>query len=245
MDAVSDRDFCLEFLFNSAVTMMHLSRLAEEFILWSSSEFNFIELPDAYTTGSSIMPQKKNPDVLELIRGKTGRLYGNLMGLLTVMKGLPLTYNRDMQEDKEPIFDSADTLKASLSIMAELIPLVKFKKETMYRAAQGFCLATDVAEYLVKKGVPFRKAHEITGKMVRYCIDRNKSLEGLSLKELRRFSAVIDSDITEVLTPEGSVRSKNSEGGTSPLQIKRQLRELKKRLSDHNHWSVLQLKSDA
>lgn len=176
MDAVSDRDFALEFLFNSSLLMMHLSRLSEELILWSTSEFNFIELPDAYTTGSSIMPQKKNPDVLELIRGKTGRVYGNLLTLLTVMKGLPLTYNRDMQEDKEPVFDSADTIKASLSILLEMLPLVKFNKDVMYRTAGGFSLATDIAEYLVKKGISFRKAHEITGRIVRYCIEKGKKL---------------------------------------------------------------------
>ncbi len=227
MDAVSDRDFALEVLFNSALVMMHLSRISEELILWSSSEFNFIELPDAYTTGSSIMPQKKNPDIPELIRGKTGRAYGNLVSLLTTMKALPLTYNRDMQEDKEPLFDSIDTVKSSLSIMAEMLPLIKFHKERMYEAAKGFSLATDVAEYLVKKGVPFRKAHEITGRMVRYCIDNNKSIEEMEIKELRRFSPLIGSDIKSLLSPEGSVRAKVSQGGTSPDEVKRQIRMLK------------------
>ncbi len=230
MDGVSDRDFCLEFLFNSAVTMMHLSRLAEELIIWSSAEFNFIELPDAYTTGSSIMPQKKNPDVLELIRGKTGRTYGNLVSLLTVMKGLPLTYNRDMQEDKEPIFDSADTVKSSLSIISELIPLIKFNRDTIERIAGGFCLATDVAEYLVKKGVPFRKAHEITGKMVRYCIEKGISLEELSIEDMKRFSPLIGPDILSLLSPENSVKAKNSTGGTSPSQVRNQIRILKRSL---------------
>jgi len=230
MDSVSDRDFCLEFLFNSAVTMMHLSRLAEELIIWSSAEFNFIELPDAYTTGSSIMPQKKNPDVLELIRGKTGRTYGNLVSLLTVMKGLPFTYNRDMQEDKEPVFDSADTLKSSLSIISELLPLIKFNRDAMYKIAGGFCLATDVAEYLVKKGVPFRKAHEITGKMVRFCIEKGISLEELSLEDMKRFSPLIGPDILSLLTPESSVKAKNSTGGTSPTQVRYQIRTLKRLL---------------
>ncbi len=227
MDAVSDRDFCLEFLFNCSVLMMHLSRLSEELILWSSSEFNFIELPDAYTTGSSIMPQKKNPDVLELIRGKTGRVYGNLISLLTVMKGLPLTYNRDMQEDKEPVFDTADTLRSSLSILSEMLPLIKFNKDSMYRASSGFCLATDVAEYLVRKGLPFRKAHEITGKIVRYCIEEGKVLNELTVKEFRSFSTFIESDIYKFLSPEGSIKAKRSKGGTSPKEIKRQIRALR------------------
>jgi argininosuccinate lyase len=240
MDGVSDRDFCLEFLFNSAVTMMHLSRLAEELIIWSSVEFNFIELPDAYTTGSSIMPQKKNPDVLELIRGKTGRTYGNLVSLLTVLKGLPLTYNRDMQEDKEPIFDSADTLKSSLSIISELLPLIKFNKEAMHRAAGGFCLATDVAEYLVKKGVPFRRAHEITGRMVRYCLEKGVSLESLSAEDMKRFAPEIEPDILSLLKPESSVKAKSSTGGTSHSQVKNQIKILK-RLLNNLFLFVLQL----
>ncbi len=227
MDAVSDRDFCLEFLFNCSVLMMHLSRLSEELILWSGSEFNFIELPDAYTTGSSIMPQKKNPDVLELIRGRTGRVYGNLISLLTVMKGLPLTYNRDMQEDKEPLFDTADTLRSSLSILSEMLPLIKFNRDTMYRASGSFCLATDIAEYLVKKGLPFRKAHEITGKIVRYCIEKGKELHELTVEEFKRFSALIESDIFKILSPEGSIKAKRSKGSTSPEEIKRQIRTLR------------------
>lgn len=227
MDAVSDRDFALEFLFNSSVLMMHLSRLSEELILWSTSEFNFIELPDAYATGSSIMPQKKNPDVLELIRGKTGRVYGNLLSLLTVMKGLPLTYNRDMQEDKESVFDSAETVKASLSILGEMLPLVKFNKELMYRSSGGFSLATDIAEYLVRKGIPFRRAHEITGRIVRYCIENEKSLEALGIDELRRFSPLFEPDISSIITPYGSVRAKNSKGGTSPEEVKKQIKTLK------------------
>lgn len=227
MDAVSDRDFCLEFLFNCSVLMMHLSRLSEELILWSSSEFNFIELPDAYTTGSSIMPQKKNPDVLELIRGRTGRVYGNLISLLTVMKGLPLTYNRDMQEDKEPLFDTADTLRSSLSILSEMLPLIKFNRDTMYRASGSFCLATDIAEYLVRKGLPFRKAHEVTGKIVRYCIEKGKELHELTVEEFKRFSSLIESDIFKILSPEGSIKAKRSKGGTSPKEIKRQIRTLR------------------
>lgn len=227
MDAVSDRDFCLEFLSNCSITMMHLSRLSEELILWSSSEFKFIELPDAYATGSSIMPQKKNPDVPELIRGKTGRVYGNLMSLLTVMKGLPFTYNRDMQEDKETVFDSADTVKASLSIMAEILPLIKFNRDKMYETSGGFSLATDVAEYLVRRGIPFRIAHEITGRIVRYCIDNKKTLENLTIDEMKRFSPDIGEDIFSFLTPEGSVRAKASMGGTSPQEVKKQIKRLK------------------
>ncbi|MFN3740765.1 MAG: argininosuccinate lyase [Thermodesulfovibrionales bacterium] len=227
MDAVSDRDFCLEFLFNCSVLMMHLSRLSEELILWSSAEFNFLELPDAYTTGSSIMPQKKNPDVLELIRGKTGRVYGNLISLLTVMKGLPLTYNRDMQEDKEPLFDTADTVRSSLSILSEMLPLIKFNKETMYRASGSFCLATDIAEYLVRKGLPFRKAHEVTGRIVRYCIEKGKELHKLTVEEFKGFSALIESDIYKFLSPEGSIEAKRSKGGTSLKEIKRQIRTLR------------------
>ncbi|MCX7793328.1 MAG: argininosuccinate lyase [Thermodesulfovibrionales bacterium] len=228
MDAVSDRDFALEFLFNTSVLMMHLSRLSEEFILWSSSEFNFAELPDAYTTGSSIMPQKKNPDVLELIRGKTGRIYGNLISLLTVMKGLPLTYNRDMQEDKEPIFDTVDTVKACLRLLTEMLPLIKFNKDAMYSASGGFSLATDLAEYLVKKGLPFRRAHEITGRIVRYCIENGKSIETLSIDEMKKFSPLIESDIFRLLSPEGSVSAKNSKGGTSLREVRRQISALKR-----------------
>ncbi len=229
MDSVSDRDFALEFLSNSSILMMHLSRLSEEFILWSTTEFGFIELPDAFTTGSSIMPQKKNPDLFELIRGKTGRVYGNLLALLTVMKGIPLTYNRDMQEDKEPVFDTHDTLKDALSILIDVMPLIRFNRKRMYEeSTRGFTLATDVAEYLVRKGVPFRKAHEITGRLVRYCIDNNKTLQSLSLNDFRKFSAKFNEDIHSILTPESSVSLKTSKGGTSPEEVKRQLRRLKK-----------------
>ncbi|MBT9537351.1 MAG: argininosuccinate lyase, partial [Nitrospirae bacterium] len=175
IDAVSDRDFAIEFLTDAGILMMHLSRFAEELILWSTEEFSFIELPDAFTTGSSIMPQKKNPDVAELIRGKSGRIYGNMIALMTVMKGLPLAYNRDMQEDKTPVFDTVDTIKSCLTVLAQMMPQIKFMKERMRDAAgRAYSTATDIAEYLVKKGVPFRQAHEITGKIVRYCIKNKK-----------------------------------------------------------------------
>ena len=189
LDSVSDRDFALEFLAASSILMMHLSRFSEELILWSTSEFGFIELSDAFCTGSSIMPQKKNPDVPELVRGKTGRVYGNLMALLTVMKSLPLAYNKDMQEDKEPLFDTIDTVKGSLKIFADMIREMKIKADTMREAAaRGFSTATDVADYLVRKGMPFREAHEVVGKSVRYCIEHGKRLAELSLAEWQAFS---------------------------------------------------------
>src|SRR5208283_2865152 len=182
MDSVSDRDFALEFLFCAALLMMHVSRMAEEIILWSSEEFGFIEIADAFATGSSIMPQKKNPDVAELMRGKTGRVYGNLMNLLTVMKGLPLTYNRDMQEDKEPLFDTADTIKAVLSILPEMLKNITFNTGRLIQSSDAaFSTATDIAEYLVKKGLPFRTAHEITGRIVRFCIDNGITLHDLDI----------------------------------------------------------------
>jgi argininosuccinate lyase len=231
IDAVSDRDFALEFLSCAAITMMHLSRLAEELILWSTEEFRFLEISDRFTTGSSIMPQKKNPDVAELMRGKTGRVYGNLMALLTLMKGLPLAYNRDMQEDKLPVFDSAETLTACLSVLLEMLKEVKFNTARLREtAAGGYATATDVAEYLVRKGVPFRSAHEITGKIVLYCISRNIPLTGLSLQELRTFSPLLTEDILTILDPVASVKARSSFGGTSPSEVKRQLRHYRKLL---------------
>ncbi len=229
IDAVSDRDFAIEFLSASALLIMHLSRLAEELILWSTEEFKFIELPDAFTTGSSIMPQKKNPDIAELIRGKTGRVYGNLISLLTVMKGLPLSYNRDLQEDKMPLFDTVDTVKSCLIVLNEMLPGITFHTERM-RATAGdaYATATDLAEYLVKKGIPFRRAHEITGKIVLSCITRKKPLEQLSVQELRTFSPRISSDIYSFLKPEESVRNKKSYGGTSPDEVRKQIKKLKK-----------------
>ncbi|MBM4136481.1 MAG: argininosuccinate lyase [Nitrospira sp.] len=229
IDAVSDRDFIIEFLSGAAILIMHLSRLAEELILWSTEEFRFIELPDAFTTGSSIMPQKRNPDVVELIRGKTGRVYGNLISLLTTMKGLPLSYNRDLQEDKLPLFDTVDTVKACLTVLIEMLPRIKFNLKRMHETAgEGFSTATDIAEYLVTKGVPFRKAHEITGKIVLYCIEKKKKLEELTLKEFYIFSDLITDDIYSCLKAEESVRHKKSRGSTSPDEIKRQIKRFKK-----------------
>ncbi|MDA8084553.1 MAG: argininosuccinate lyase [Nitrospiraceae bacterium] len=231
IDAVSDRDFALEFLAASAILIMHLSRLAEELVLWSTEEFRFIEISDRFTTGSSIMPQKKNPDVAELIRGKTGRIYGNLISLLTLMKGLPLAYNRDMQEDKLPVFDTVDTVTACLAILGEMLPEITFNTERMKKTAgKGYSTATDLAEYLVRKGVPFREAHEITGRIVRHCIDRNVGLEQLDLPELRSFSPVIARDIFGALDPSESVKARNSFGGTSPAEVKRQIRHYRRAL---------------
>ena len=232
IDAVSDRDFAIEFLSDTALLIMHLSRLAEELILWSAEEFRFIELPDAYTTGSSIMPQKKNPDVAELIRGKTGRVYGNLLSLLTVMKGLPLSYNRDLQEDKLPVFDTVDTVKSCLIILNEMLPVTRFNTKRMHKTAgNAYSTATDIAEYLVKKGTPFRKAHEITGKIVLYCIEKKKRFEDLTLKELNTFSNLITSDIYSCLKAEESVRNKKSLGGTSLDEVIKQIRRLRKTVS--------------
>ncbi|MEW5744802.1 MAG: argininosuccinate lyase [Nitrospirota bacterium] len=231
MDSVADRDFALEFLSASALIMMHVSRLAEELILWSSEEFSFITLPDAYTTGSSIMPQKKNPDVAELMRGKTGRVYGNLVNLLTVMKALPLTYNRDMQEDKEPVFDSVDTVTATLSLLGEMLPKAAFTAARMEAGGDAaYATATDIAEYLVRKGVPFRTAHEITGKIVRYCIDSGKKLSELSGGEYRSFSPVIGKDIYRFISTHASVNAKQSFGGTSPRSVRAQIQRFRRDL---------------
>jgi len=232
IDAVSDRDFAIELLANAAILIMHLSRFAEELILWSTEEFKFIELPDAFTTGSSIMPQKKNPDVAELVRGKTGRIYGNLLSLLTVMKGLPLSYNRDLQEDKQPVFDTVDTIKSCLIVLNEMFPGVLFHTVKMRdTAGDAYSTATDLAEYLVKKGVPFRKSHEITGKIVLYSIEEEKRLEGLTLQELNNFSPMISKDIYSCLKAEESVRNKQSLGGTSLDEVKKQIRRLRKIVS--------------
>lgn len=225
IDAVSDRDFALEFLAASAILIMHLSRFAEELVLWSTEEFRFIEISDRFTTGSSIMPQKKNPDVAELIRGKTGRIYGNLISLLTIMKGLPLAYNRDMQEDKLPVFDTADTVSACLTVINSMMPAISFNTARMKATAgEGYSTATDLAEYLVRKGVPFREAHSITGKIVFHCLKNNIGLESLDLAVLKSFSPVISKDVYSVLDPVTSVRARTSYGGTSPAEVRRQLR---------------------
>jgi len=216
LDAVSDRDFALEFLADASILMMHLSRFSEELILWSTSAFQFIELSDGFCTGSSIMPQKKNPDVPELVRGKTGRVFGNLMALLTVMKSLPLAYNKDMQEDKEPLFDTIDTVKGSLKIFAEMIQRMRVNVSSMRRASSlGFSTATDVADYLVRKGLPFRDAHEAVGKAVAYCVENEMDITSLSLAEWQLFSARIDNDIFECITVEASVNARDVPGGTA------------------------------
>ncbi|WP_040952435.1 argininosuccinate lyase [Gorillibacterium massiliense] len=221
LDAVSDRDFILEFLSNSSMIMMHLSRMCEEFVLWSSTEFHFIELDDAFCTGSSIMPQKKNPDVAELVRGKTGRVYGNLVGLLTVLKALPLAYNKDMQEDKEGMFDTVKTLQGALLLFAPMVETMKVNKDRMRQAvSQDFSNATDIADYLVTKGLPFRQAHEVIGKTVLYCIQNGKYLLDLTLEEFKGFSTLFDEKIYEVLQPEQVVAARNVYGGTAQPQVK-------------------------
>ncbi len=227
MDAVSDRDFAIEFLADASILMMHLSRFCEEIIIWNSSQYAFIELDDAFATGSSIMPQKKNPDMAELIRGKTGRVYGDLMGLLTVMKGLPLAYNKDMQEDKEPVFDAVDTIKNSLNIFKEMIESSKFKKKNMREATKkGFMNATDAADYLVSKGVPFRDCHEIIGKLVLYSIEKNCALEDLSLDEYKKFSIEFEDDIFNKINYENCIANKKSEGSTSFVSVEKQIKRI-------------------
>lgn len=221
LDAVSDRDFAIEFASFASILLMHLSRMSEELVLWTSAQFDFIDLPDRFCTGSSIMPQKKNPDVPELVRGKTGRVYGHLMGLLTLMKSQPLAYNKDNQEDKEPLFDTLDTVRDCLKAFADMVPAIEARKESMYEAARrGFSTATDLADYLVRRGVAFRDAHEIVGQSVAFGIREKKDLSEMSLEELRQFSDVIESDVFEVLTLEGSVAARNHIGGTAPDQVR-------------------------
>jgi argininosuccinate lyase len=228
LDAVSDRDFAIEFTSVASILMMHLSRFGEELVLWSSQQFDFIDLGDSFCTGSSIMPQKKNPDVPELVRGKTGRVYGHLMSLLTLMKSQPLAYNKDNQEDKEPLFDTIDTLKGSLKVYADMMLGIKVKQDKMRRAArEGFTTATDLADYLVRKGVPFRDAHEIVGKAVRYCVDHHCYLDELPLEILATFSYSIEQDVYWFLTLEGSVAARNHIGGTAPEQVKKAIANAK------------------
>ncbi|MEN6564993.1 MAG: argininosuccinate lyase [Veillonellales bacterium] len=232
LDAVSDRDYILEFLSFASILMMHLSRISEEIIFWSSAEFNFIELDDAHCTGSSIMPQKKNPDVAELVRGKTGRVFGHLMAMLTVAKGLPLAYNKDLQEDKEGLFDTIDTVKFSLTVYASMLRAMKVNQARMGETVRhDFSNATDMADYLVKKGLPFRQAHEVVGKCVRYCIDQHKWLMDLSLKEYKQFSPLFEADILEAIKIETCVEARNSYGGTSPAQVAQSLTTAGKILS--------------
>jgi argininosuccinate lyase len=231
LDAVSDRDFAIEFCATSAILMTHMSRMAEEMVMWSSAQFNFIELPDRYCTGSSIMPQKKNPDVPELVRGKTGRVNGNLVSLLTLMKSQPLAYNKDNQEDKEPLFDTIDTVIGCLRAFADMVPALACKRDTMYSAAkQGFSTATDLADYLVRKGLPFRDAHEVVGKAVAYGVANGRDLSEMDINELKEFSAMIDDDVFNVLSLEGSVASRNHFGGTAPEQVRKAVAEARQRL---------------
>ena len=228
IDAVSDRDFVIEYEASASLCMMHLSRLAEEIILWSSAEFNFIELDEAYATGSSIMPQKKNPDVAELVRGKTGRVYGNLLALLTTMKALPLSYNRDMQEDKEGFFDTIDTLLSTLEVFAGLVKTLRVKAENAGQAVRrGYILATDLADYLVKKGEPFRTAHNIVGGLVSYAMEKGKSLSELSLTEYKEFSPLFGEEVYSI-TIESSIAARDNTGGTAPKQVERALAIAKK-----------------
>ena len=231
MDAVSDRDFALEFLSCASILMMHLSRFCEELILWSTTEFGFLEMDDAYSTGSSIMPQKKNPDMAELIRGKTGKVYGSLMTLLTIMKGLPLAYNKDMQEDKPPVFDTVETLKDSLSIFTDMIATSKFRCEVMEQAAKkGFMNATDAADYLVSKGLPFRDCHEIIGKLVLYCVNHQTAIEDLPLSKLKEFSPLFEEDVHEKIDIRACISAKKSMGSTSFESVAAMIRKAKKEL---------------
>ena len=233
MDAVSDRDFCIEFIAAAALLMVHLSRMSEELILWMSAQFDFIDLGDAYCTGSSIMPQKKNPDVAELVRGKSARVIGHLNSLLVLMKGQPLSFNRDNQEDKEPLFDSIDTVKSSLAVFAGMLPTLTVKRDTMREAARrGYSTATDLADYLVRKGTPFRDAHEVVGRAVRLCIDSSRDLAELSLDELQDFSSVIEADVFDVLSVEGSVAARDHIGGTAPAQVRKAIKRARKRMQD-------------
>jgi len=232
LDAVSDRDFAIEFSAASAILMTHLSRFSEELILWSSPRFAFIDIADRFCTGSSIMPQKKNPDVPELVRGKTGRVYGHLVGLLTLMKGQPLAYNKDNQEDKEPLFDTADTVLITLEIYADMLGGISVNKPNMRQAAlEGFATATDLADYLVKKGMPFRDAHEAVALAVKHAVQKKCDLADLPLNELRQFSGLIADDIYNVLTLEGSVASRNHIGGTAPAQVKQAIQRARKIIS--------------
>ena len=232
LDAVSDRDFAIEFAAAASILMMHLSRMSEELIIWSSAQFGFVTLSDSFCTGSSIMPQKKNPDVPELIRGKSGRTFGHLMSLLTLMKGQPLAYNKDNQEDKEPLFDLVDNLKGSLKVFAGMVPAIGCNRQAMRQAAlKGFATATDLADYLVRKGMAFRDAHEVVGKSVAYCVEHGRDLAELSLAELQQFSATIAADVFDYLTLEGSVAARDHIGGTAPKQVKAAIERARIRLT--------------
>ncbi|KAF1085085.1 Argininosuccinate lyase 1 [Sporotomaculum syntrophicum] len=237
LDAVSDRDFAVEFAAAGSLIMVHLSRFCEEIILWSSAEFDFIELDDAYSTGSSMMPQKKNPDVAELIRGKSGRVFGDLTALLTMLKGLPLAYNKDMQEDKEALFDAVDTVKQCLKIFRPLVATMRVKKDNMARAARGgFTNATDLADYLVQKGVPFREAHEIVGRSVAYCLEQHKSLDELSLEELHSFSSAIEADVYEAIGVAHCVAARRVTGGPAPEAVQQVIQTARQRLAKYKAY---------
>ena len=234
LDGVSDRDFVLDYLYACSVMMMHLSRFCEEIILWNTNEFRFVEIDDGYATGSSIMPQKKNPDMAELTRGKTGRVYGDLVTLLTVMKGLPLAYNKDMQEDKEALFDARDTLVKCLDVFTGMFKTLKFRKDVMHAGAGGgFANATDAADYLVKKGLPFREAHEVLGRLVLHCIKENKALLDLPLAELKEFSPLFEQDVYDAISLETCVRQRNVPGGPAPAMVENTIRDNRDFLAAH------------
>jgi argininosuccinate lyase len=237
LDAVSDRDFVVEFLANASLISTHLSRLCEEIVQWSSAEFNFVELDDEFTTGSSMMPQKKNPDVAELVRGKTGRVYGHLMGMLTTLKGLPLAYNKDMQEDKEGMFDTVETLKGALALFAPMIESMQVKRENMYQAVKDdFSNATDLADYLVGKGMPFRESHAVVGQVVLHCINQGQYLLDLTLEEFQSYSNLIEADIFDALTPETVVNARNVAGGTAKNRVEEQIEKASVFLKGNEEW---------
>ena len=233
IDTVSDRDFIIEFISASSTLMMHLSRISEEFVLWSTKEFDFVDMGDEFTTGSSIMPQKRNPDMAELIRGKTGRVYGNLVTILTIMKGLPFSYNRDMQEDKEPMFDTVDTVKSCLEVLSEMLQVIVFKHENMKRALdEGFITATDVADYLSRKGMPFRQSHEVTGKIVGYAEEKGRELLNLHISEYQMFSNLFDEDLYDFIALDGSIKSRKSYGGTAKKNVVKMIKLAKIEIAD-------------
>jgi argininosuccinate lyase len=239
MDAVSDRDFAAEFCFDAALLGVHLSRLGEELVLWSTSEFGWVEIDDAYATGSSIMPQKKNPDVAELARGKAGRLIGGLTGLLTTLKGLPLSYNRDLQEDKEPVFDAVDTLLVVLPALAGLVSTLRIHPQRLAAGAStGFALATDLAELLVRRGVPFRDAHEVVGHLVVWCQVHDCDLPDVSDEDLAKISEYLTPDIREVLSVEGALAARRAPGGTAPERVAEQLAALRTVVDEHAAWAA-------
>ncbi|MDE3036786.1 MAG: argininosuccinate lyase, partial [Nitrospirota bacterium] len=231
LDAVSDRDCAVEALAALSLIMMHLSRLSEELVLWSSQEFRFVDLPDGFCTGSSMMPQKKNPDVPELVRGKTGRVYGHLLGLLTTLKGLPLSYNRDLQEDKEALFDALDTVSASVDVLAELLKGLMVNRKALAESVEsGYLLATELADYLVTKGLPFRQAHAVTGRIVRACVEGDRDLRDLTVADLRTFSDRFQKDALAVITVDGALRRKAQVGGTAPQRVAARIREWERAL---------------